>query len=156
MESCIILVRGVPGAGKSTTAYKLMNHFTGLRVHLESDDFFIVRGEYRFEGSKLKWAHMHCQAQTARFLNAGMKVIVSNTFITVSDMEPYFEIAKAFRVPVYILECNGNFKNIHGVSDEVLEEKRSRWQQFPKDTYNNVTLVKFEDLVDQERNINIR
>ena len=53
----LYLVRGVPGAGKSTFAKNL-----GC-THFETDEFFMVDGEYKFDPSKLKEAHAWCLDQ---------------------------------------------------------------------------------------------
>jgi len=43
----LILVRGLPGSGKSTFAKSLGG------VHIETDMFFIQDGEYKFDGAKI-------------------------------------------------------------------------------------------------------
>ena len=46
----LILLRGIPGSGKSTFAKSISNESTG---HIESDMFFIKDGEYKFDGSRI-------------------------------------------------------------------------------------------------------
>ena len=57
-ENCLILLRGLPGAGKSTLA-KMMSD-----SHYEADMYFTNdEGEYHFDPLKLKQAHQWCQDQ---------------------------------------------------------------------------------------------
>lgn len=51
----LILVRGLPGSGKSTFAHAIWNNY----AICEADQYFINKetGEYVFDGSKIKDAH---------------------------------------------------------------------------------------------------
>jgi len=51
----LILLRGLPGSGKSTFANLLGG------IHVEADQYFIQDGEYKFDASKLKQAHNWCK-----------------------------------------------------------------------------------------------
>ena len=72
----LVLIRGLPGAGKSTYAQK---HFPGHK-HLEADMYFNRTGTYKFDPKKLNSAHTWCQGRTHRALSAGHDVVVTNTF----------------------------------------------------------------------------
>lgn len=155
----IILVRGLPGSGKSTTAYKLMNWLEGSRVNLEADDFFVVSGKYQYDSKKSAWAHKYCQAKTAYHLNRDSLVIVANTFITMQEMLPYFIIAKEFEVPVRILECKESFGSIHNVPDETIERMKRNWQEFCpacSQGFDNITLMPSIESIVDAKEINIR
>ena len=108
MEKMLYLVRGIPGSGKSTFAKSLGG------THFEADQFFMVDGKYKFDGSKLKEAHNWCQniVNTAMILNltAGLnkRIVVSNTFTQEWEMKPYFEMAehhgyKIFKIGMVVL-----------------------------------------------------
>ena len=57
MNKNLYLLRGIPGAGKSTLAKQLGDS------HFETDGFFMVDGEYKFDPTKLREAHQWCQSQ---------------------------------------------------------------------------------------------
>jgi len=73
----LILVRGIPGSGKSTISKLLRG------AHLETDMFFTnpETGEYKFDYLKIKEAHAWCQRQAERCMEVGIEdLIISNTF----------------------------------------------------------------------------
>lgn len=116
----LVLIRGLPGSGKSTIAKKMDNF-----VHLETDMFFMnCDGEYEFDHSMIKKAHEWCQEQTKTFLDMGQNVVVSNTFTQYWEMKPYLNMG----YPVLIKKADGNYKNIHNVPDDVIERMRQRWE----------------------------
>ena len=66
----LFLVRGISGSGKTTFAKELGG------VHFETDNYFMVDGEYKFDGTKLKEAHQWCQNEVnnAMILNHTAKI----------------------------------------------------------------------------------
>ena len=121
----LILVRGLPGSGKSTIAQKLAQ---GVGIHLETDMYFIEDGEYRFDASKLNVAHAWCQATAFTWLAEGARVVVSNTFTTVKELRPYFELGKEFGILPNVVHAQGHFKSIHNVPEDVILKMRERFQ----------------------------
>lgn len=129
----LIMIRGLPGSGKSTMGAALQQHFPGS-VHLEADDFFSfstwnkpgmqIETEYIFDGSLLFLAHKATQARATLALDAGLKVIVSNTFSTRKEMQPYFNMADG---NVSIIRMNASYGSVHEVPDEVIDKMRNRF-----------------------------
>lgn len=72
----LILVRGLPGSGKSTYARSL-----GIR-HYEADDFFQTPNGWEFRPMELPAAHYWCLDATDTSLSIGESVVVSNTFVS--------------------------------------------------------------------------
>ena len=121
----LILVRGLPGSGKST----LSKLFGG--EHLETDQYFIKNGEYHFDHSKLKLAHNWCLLRCEHLMMENTeKVVVSNTFTQEWEMESYFNIAKkyGYTVSTVITENRHGGINVHDVPNETLEKMRNRFQ----------------------------
>lgn len=119
----LILIRGIPGSGKSTIAKML-----GI-PHVEADQYFMRDGVYKFDPSKLPDAHKYAQERTAKLLNDGHSVVVSNTFSREWEMRPYIDIADRAGASVNIITAHGKFRNIHGVPDEVIEKMKARWEE---------------------------
>lgn len=121
----LVIIRGIPGAGKSTLAKKLKEESSA--VHYEADDFFMVDGEYRFNPKYLKEAHQHCFVHTREALQSGSPVIVANTFTQAWEIETYLELAKKLGVNTRIIHCLGNYGSIHNVPAEKIEQMQARF-----------------------------
>lgn len=122
----LTLVRGLPGSGKSTMA-KAIAMDTGA-IHLEADMYFVKDGEYKFDPMQIKFAHEWCQAQALKALMDNRNVVVSNTFVKKWEMQAYFAMASAEVAEVCVLIANGNYGNVHGVPEEVIERMRANWE----------------------------
>lgn len=118
-----ILVRGLPGSGKTTLASNLIGF-----AHFEADMFFMREGEYKFDPSLIPQAHQWCQDHTRMALAGGENVVVSNTFIQNWEMEPYFKMAQEFNIPIQVVEVKGHFGTIHGVPPAAILNMRARWE----------------------------
>ena len=127
----LILIRGLPGSGKSTLARKIQK--LGYN-HLETDQFW--GKDYNFDISRIKEAHEWCQSTTKNYLKEGLWVIVANTFTTKKEMLPYFEMAKDLDVNVQVILCQGQWKNIHNVPEQVLEKMKNRFEYDISELFN--------------------
>jgi hypothetical protein len=96
-------------------------------VHLEADMYFMVNGNYRFKPDKLPSAHQWCQRETSASLATNKRTIVSNTFTTVAELEPYFAIASDYGIIPSVIVCQNSFDNIHNVPADTLEKMKQRW-----------------------------
>jgi predicted kinase len=120
----LILLRGLPGSGKSTFAKLICNQ------HVEADEFFMEDGEYKFDPTKLKQAHTWCQNRTMFWMKQGYNVVVSNTFTQEWEMEPYLALAREYdyKVVSLIVENRHGGVNTHGVPDDKLEQMKNRFE----------------------------
>ena len=122
----LYLLRGLPGAGKSTLAKEIGG------IILEADQYFVElnTNEYKFDPSKLKDAHNDCRMRCERWMKTGYQIIVSNTFTQWWEMQPYYDLANRFDYKVFslIVENRHNGKNIHGCPDDKIEQMRSRFE----------------------------
>jgi hypothetical protein len=104
--------------------------------HFETDNFFMVDGEYKFDVTKLKAAHEWCQnsVNTAMILNIttdlNNTIVVSNTFTQEWEMKPYFDMAETYGYRVFsvIVENRHGGVNQHGVPQDKLEIMKNRFE----------------------------
>lgn len=123
----LIIVRGLPGSGKSSFAKSL-----GF-PYFEADQYFVdsKTGEYKFDLSQIKLAHQWCKDRTEDMMREGIsKIAVSNTFTQEWEMENYHELAMSYGYKVYsvIVENRHNGINVHGVPQDKLEIMKERFQ----------------------------
>ncbi len=130
----LILLRGVPGSGKTTLGDVILyvpgsNNTNNV---LSADDFFIDdNGNYIFDSTKLKEAHNQCQLKCAERMKLQLsKIIVANTFTQDWEMTPYFDMAERYkyRVHTVVVENRHNNKNIHGVPDDKVQIMKDRFE----------------------------
>jgi len=121
----IILIRGLPGSGKTTMAkeYAAQGY-----VHCEADHFFERDGEYHYDATQIRMAHADCVRRVMRALDEGRSVVVSNTFSQRWEMLPYQQLAGEYDAELRIIEAKGTWQNVHGVPEEAIERMRARWE----------------------------
>jgi predicted kinase len=134
-KNSLVLVRGIPGAGKSTFAetyaYQLAMAGVDVAGPYEADQYFIdADGNYNFDATKLGSAHGQCLDKTNIAMAKQTKtVIVSNTFTTERELTPYLELAKKYNYQVVslIVENRHGNKSIHDVPDEAITKMKNRF-----------------------------
>ena len=125
---CIIL-RGLPGSGKSTFADRLVTEHAFVR--LEADDHFYVNGAYRFDPARAADAHALVARDAVAHLLAGRRVVIANTHVRLWEMAAIVGAATLAQKTFCFVECRGLFGNVHAVPEPVLESMRERWEPLP-------------------------
>ena len=135
----LVLVRGLPGAGKSS-----FGAFLGGPV-LAADDYFYARGNghYAFNPSLLPQAHQDCQERTRAALAVadGRPVVVANTFSCRWELEPYLRLAADGTHEVRVVDLfDGGLtdealanRGLHGVPVAGIAAMRARWEHAWRD-----------------------
>lgn len=123
----LILIRGVPGAGKSTFAkYIQALDRTGSIAHFNANMWMTDdNGDYCFRAGELRHAHRKCLDATEEHLARGQDVIVTNPFTRRWEMDTYKNLKYK---TLTILVAQGEFQNTHAVPDELVQSMRKRFE----------------------------
>lgn len=128
MPNCII-IRGLPGSGKSTLS-ELFRHNSCV---VSADSYFYEKGEYKFDAKKLWSAHSECFQTFIECCGRGHNVVVDNTNTTKKEYQRYVDYAKEHGYKVIILTVETDLtddelakRNIHGVPVETIKRMRHR------------------------------
>lgn len=123
----LFLLRGLPGAGKSTLAKSI-----GVSEHYEADMYFVAPdGSYQFDVTRIKDAHQWCKDLVMMAMKREEpKVVVSNTFTQEWEMEAYYDLAKEHGYTVFslIVENRHSGVNTHGVPADKLQMMKDRFE----------------------------
>lgn len=130
----LFLVRGLPGAGKTSLAYLLEGMVDQYRYNctcVAADDYFSKHGGYDFDVSKLGAAHRHCEEIAGLAMSNNVNVvIVHNTFTTEKEMKPYKEMANKYNyktIQIIVENTHGN-SSVHNVPEETMQRMKDRFK----------------------------
>ena len=119
----LVLIRGLPGSGKSTYAKKIGCY------HVEADMYHCKDGEYAFDGTRAPLAHNWCQKSALFAMEQGMDVAVSNTFTQKWEIQPYLDMASKTGHKVKIVRMTKEYGTVHGVPTETIHKMRERFEK---------------------------
>jgi predicted kinase len=125
----LILLRGLPGSGKTTLALVLSED--GKYPVFSVDDYFTDesgRYEFRFQENHIAYKNCEESVKAAMHFNSE-KIILHNTFTLEWEMEPYFKLAAEcnYRVHVVTVENRHDGTNVHDIPNEYVERMRSKF-----------------------------
>ena len=122
----LIIIRGIPGSGKSTFAKTF-----DLPI-FEADQYFMKFDErlqkffYKFRAADLKVAHDGCFKNVRNCLTSGVSCVVCNTFCKKWEMERYLQLG----YDTIIYRCMGDYGSVHGVPDGVITRMKQSFEDF--------------------------
>ncbi|XP_063980962.1 uncharacterized protein LOC135164494 [Diachasmimorpha longicaudata] len=142
-DKIMVLLRGLPGSGKSFLARSLVSTTTGdnpAKYIFSADDYFVAlgRGIYMYDPKRLSDAHTITQNRAHEALSQGKTpVIIDNTNTQAWEMRPYAAMAVEFGYIVEVLEPDTPWankikelaqKNTHGVPKDKIEQMLMRFE----------------------------
>ncbi|EDO49718.1 predicted protein, partial [Nematostella vectensis] len=130
----LILMRGLPGSGKTSLAKQLRAN----GVIYSTDDFFVNNGNYEFDLMKLSDAHEWNKKRALKAMEEGISpVIIDNTNTQSWEMRPYVLMAQRLGYKVIIREPSTHWKwkpkqlfknNTHGVGLDKIKSMLERYE----------------------------
>ena len=153
-KKTFIIIRGLPGSGKSTLSHDLARISTlrGYSIQIrETDMYFMKDGKYEFDASKLSLYHNQNQIAVWDDMNNDVDwVVLANTSLTINEIDSYIRFAASFGYHVEVLTATGNYESIHSVPAYTMKKMRQRMVPHDKFVEKVNELLKFYELnVDQ-------
>ncbi|XP_061439089.1 NEDD4-binding protein 2 isoform X2 [Rhineura floridana] len=135
----LLLLRGVPGSGKSYLARALLEDNPG-GIILSTDDYFYQKnGQYQFNADCLAQAHEWNQKRAKEaFEKRITPIIIDNTNTQAWEMKPYVALSQEHKYKVIFREPDTWWKfkpkelerrNVHGVSKEKIKRMLERYER---------------------------
>jgi predicted kinase len=125
----LILLRGLPGSGKTTLAEVLSEE--GKYPVFSVDDYFTdENGKYEFRFQENHLAYKQCEEGVKAAMQRGVqKIILHNTFTMEWEMEPYFKLSSelGYRLHVVTVENRHGSANVHDIPDDQVERMRGKY-----------------------------
>lgn len=122
----LIILRGLPGSGKSQTAEKLV----GRGIIHSTDSFHMKNGKYVFDVENLEIYHYLNLIASIRSMKKGISpVIIDNTNIVAAHCELYVKAGKMYGYEIIIIEPSAPWafdveelekRNTHGAPRETI------------------------------------
>ena len=130
-EKSIILLRGLPGSGKTELARILSEN--GKYPVFSVDSYFTdpESGEYRFNYRNNHLAYKQCEESARAALARGeLKVFIDNTLTLEWEIEPYMKMASEFGYRIFIVTVENRHggKNVHEITDEQLQKMAAKYR----------------------------
>ncbi|XP_053886014.1 NEDD4-binding protein 2 isoform X2 [Malaclemys terrapin pileata] len=134
----LVLLRGVPGSGKSFLARTLLED-NPSGIILSTDDYFYKNGQYQYDANCLGEAHEWNRKQAKEAFEKRISpIIIDNTNIQAWEMKPYVALSQQYKYKVMFREPDTWWKfkpkelerrNIHGVSKEKIKRMLDRYER---------------------------
>lgn len=115
--SRVVILRGIPGSGKSTYAAK---EYPDYQV-CSADHYFTHNGVYTFDAKLLPFSHRSCLDKFLGLLQSNCSgIVVDNTNVHAHEISPYLRLADVFLYDVEIVRlycdpASAFNRNVHGV-----------------------------------------
>ena len=127
----LIILRGLPGAGKTSFLQSQLDIRTGVHAFSADDYFYDENGNYNWNPSKIHLAHQSCYDSTHHAMKSGWldTIIVHNTFTREKEIKPYQELASIYdwRFVSLIVENRHGSESVHNVPISTIHKMKNRF-----------------------------
>ncbi|XP_045149999.1 NEDD4-binding protein 2-like 2 isoform X2 [Echinops telfairi] len=136
-QKLLILLRGLPGSGKTTLSRSLLGE-SPEGIVFSTDDYFRCQDGYSYNANQLGDAHDWNQSRAKEAISQGRSpIIIDNTNTQAWEMRPYVEMAigQGYRVEFHEPKTWWKFdpeelekRNKHGVSRKKIAQMLERYE----------------------------
>jgi len=134
-QKTLIILRGLPGSGKTYLAKQLTAQ---NGIVLSTDDYFMENGVYKFNPKKLKEAHLWNQQRAKEAMENGESLIViDNCNIRKWEAKPYSKAGQLYGYTITFQSVESPWKfhldelmrrTSHGVPRNIVERMIDQWE----------------------------
>ena len=145
----IIIIRGIPGAGKTTLATRLEGELNGMGiscVHHEADQYF-AEDPRRYLPTKAGAVYDWVIGKTRESIQHFDVVIVSNMNIHVYDVYKYVAIADESRAENIVFRLDSDYGNVHGVKPSVIKSLKRDFEPYDGEHIVSDTEAEYDSIV---------
>ena len=133
MNKTVIILRGAPGSGKSTWVENYFGYDCDESVLCESVSADTYRydnfGDYIYKPEDNKKCHDLCFKEFCTLVSLQYDLLcVDNTNIKKNEYQRYVKYAQEHSYQVYQKVFTGDYSNIHGVPDDVIQRMRDTFE----------------------------
>ena len=148
INKTLYLIRGLPGAGKTSLACAIAWWINPLTREIAADDMpdrYLNSGELNPDISHQE-AHAWCLAWVKGWMRHGVirTICVHNTFAKIKYMQPYLELAEKFGWHVAIVHAEAVrlpdgaiASSVHSVPGDVQQQMLESWDPFRQGVRND-------------------
>ena len=141
----ILIMRGIPGSGKSTFVNQKYSHATVCSAdHYFTDE----KGNYTFDIEKIGEAHQHCKHEFKEAIEFNERLIViDNTNLSMQAMYHYIKKAEERQYEVWFVRMMTPVdiaieRNIHKVPPETIKHFADIMEDIPKEYQDREIKIK--------------
>ncbi len=139
-ETSVVILRGVPGSGKSFLATHSAEYLgdPSQFAICSADEYFTKDGIYKFVPELIPEAHEYCLQKFLQSVSNKKFVIVDNTNSQMWEYQIYKYLCNILHIIVYIVEipCPTDFigskfrsRNLHSIDTIAIKSTMQRWEK---------------------------
>jgi len=107
----LVVIRGLPGSGKSKKAHEIATEYKGTVVSV--DDYFTVDGEYRFKDTEISRAYGYVEGKITALMSGGTETIIADGIHqSEKHIQSYRRLAEKFGYELEIQYPDGDIFDI--------------------------------------------
>ena len=133
-----VILRGVPGSGKSTFVNTLRSFPGSIAIHAVDDLHVDDQGNFLWDEENQERLYTLNFANFVKSCASGTELVICDAInIEVDDFQKYVDIANQYEYSVYVVTPNpptpeqSTKRNKHHTSSSQAKEMYSRWQHWP-------------------------